>query len=190
MQASRGGRAHGAGGGDARDEDELSEIVNSKQSSDEQMGPFLDEDQLKLDFFGKQGAGHDRGDEAYHKYGDKDTEPALKAVSDSRPDRTSTHPNNKHAKKKAGTASKGQQPQAARDDPEKLMVNNFMMDNESSLQRYDNQNTESCKEDQKQDNAQSPSQNNARDIYFLMQRYKDDNKGQGTTDICLLFSYW
>lgn len=23
-----------------------------------------------------------------------------------------------------------------------------------------------------------------------MERYKEDNKGQGTTDICLLFSYW
>ena len=29
-----------------------------------------------------------------------------------------------------------------------------------------------------------------RDIYFLMQRYKEDNNGVGTTDICILFSYW
>ena len=29
-----------------------------------------------------------------------------------------------------------------------------------------------------------------RDINFLIQRYKEDNNGVGTTDICILFSYW
>lgn len=29
-----------------------------------------------------------------------------------------------------------------------------------------------------------------RDVFFLMDRFKEDNNGQGTTDIYQLFSYW
>ena len=54
-----------------REDEELSEIVNSKQSSDEQMGPFFDDEQLKLDFFGKQAVDHRRGGEAYTRSGEK-----------------------------------------------------------------------------------------------------------------------
>jgi len=31
---------------------------------------------------------------------------------------------------------------------------------------------------------------NTKDVFFLMERYKEDNNGQVTTDICQLFSYW
>jgi len=31
---------------------------------------------------------------------------------------------------------------------------------------------------------------NTRDVYFLMDKYKTENNGIGTTDICQLFSFW
>lgn len=55
-----------------------------------------------------------------------------------------------------------------------LMLNNFLMS--------DN-NNDSIEGKQLQ-------KNNSRDIYFLMDRYKKENNGIPTTDICLLFSYW
>ena len=75
------------------------------------------------------------------------------------------------------------------------MVNNFMMETgggRSPLQRFNNENMEEdCKDDEKQEeDVRSPPRHDTRDVHFLMERYKEDNKGQGTTDICRLFSYW
>jgi hypothetical protein len=33
-------------------------------------------------------------------------------------------------------------------------------------------------------------QDKSRDIFYLMEKFKDDNKGVETRDICVLFSYW
>jgi hypothetical protein len=30
----------------------------------------------------------------------------------------------------------------------------------------------------------------SRDVFFLMEKYKQDNDGTATTDIALLFNYW
>ena len=31
---------------------------------------------------------------------------------------------------------------------------------------------------------------NTRDVHFLIEKYKEENGGKGTDDICILFSYW
>ena len=32
--------------------------------------------------------------------------------------------------------------------------------------------------------------NGHRDVFYLMEKFKEESKGQGTTDICVLFSFW
>ena len=32
--------------------------------------------------------------------------------------------------------------------------------------------------------------NGHRDVFYLMEKFKEESKGQGTTDICMLFSFW
>lgn len=32
--------------------------------------------------------------------------------------------------------------------------------------------------------------NGYRDVFYLMDKFKEESKGQGTTDICMLFSFW
>ena len=32
--------------------------------------------------------------------------------------------------------------------------------------------------------------NGQRDVYYLMEKFKEASKGQETTDICVLFSFW
>lgn len=36
----------------------------------------------------------------------------------------------------------------------------------------------------------SKYENGNRDVYFLMDQYKKATKGEQTTDICVLFSFW
>lgn len=100
------------------------------------MGPFFDDEQLKLDFFGKQAAEHERRREAYTKFSGKKGG-ARKAAAAAQEDSISLQTGKKHKEKKGDADRKGMQARSQRADPEKLMVNNFMMDNEnnnSSLQ--------------------------------------------------------
>ena len=111
--------------------------MNSKQSSDEQMGPFFDDEQLKLDFFGKQAAEHERRREPYTKFSGKKGGGARKAAAAAQEDSISLQTGKKHKEKKGEADRKGMQAHSQRADPDKMMVNNFMMDNEnnnSSLQ--------------------------------------------------------
>jgi hypothetical protein len=39
-------------------------------------------------------------------------------------------------------------------------------------------------------NIEKTEKVNTRDINFLMEKYKEENGGKGTEDICILFSYW
>lgn len=59
-----------------------------------------------------------------------------------------------------------------------LLLNNFLpSDNNDSIEL-----------DKLKDKASMAT--NTRDVHYLMEKYKAENNGVGTNDICLLFSYW
>jgi hypothetical protein len=64
-----------------------------------------------------------------------------------------------------------------------MLINEFLDDAEQ-LEFDFFQNGPNAKSNKKQEKV------NTRDINFLMDKYKEENHGKGTTDICILFSYW
>ena len=96
------------------------------------MGPFFDDEQLKLDFFGKQAADHDQRGELYHKYSGKKAGGAHKAAVGAQEDIVPLQTGKKLKEKKADADRNALQAHSERANPEKLMVNNFMMENENN----------------------------------------------------------
>ena len=64
-----------------------------------------------------------------------------------------------------------------------MMINEFLDDGEQ-LEFDFFENGPEAKSTKKQEKI------NTRDVHFLMEKYKEENGGKGTEDICILFSYW
>ena len=79
-----------------------------------------------------------------------------------------------------------------------MHTNNFMMDPDSASKQQAVQQQKQYafnKFNNKQMLASANMETNTglsstRDVFFLMDRFKEDNNGQATTDICQLFTYW